>query len=535
MRMLKRSEQGVSFLELLLDERICWGTIIIDKELVRNVGGINHKLQAKQKYELLLRVAKESPVVFEEVQENDRGYIILQEDSPEKVDAFGWKTDAYVLGKYSTKLQESGYFKTAVSAVIAEAEQCGRAQETIAFLEEMMSHTKAFYHIDDATRPILVYKGDPICHNVLTVFAEQFGAALSRAGEHVIYFDFEKEEVNCVLRYMDQRFKAVVGVQSYLFSIKMLDEIHYLHEYIYGPKFNFIFDHPIWVKSHMGNQYPNYYLLTHDENYVSFAERYFQKKTFLFPPAGMAPQTDEERERIYDITFVGTYGDYMEQILWIHEQERPLRFLANKFLLKMRHNPGLTLEEAFSQTLCALGMELDDEAFVEKLYAVRRAVYCVMHNYRSRVIKTLLDSGLQVDVFGDSWYHCPLRVYPNLICHPDITVEESLTIWQQSKLSLNVMSWHKGGFTERMAGIMLAGAVLVTDDTSYLHGRYDEKDMIVYRLDCLEELPGQIAGVLLEEEKRRKMAENGRRKTEKEHTWDRRAGQFLELLEELSV
>ena len=56
-------------------------------------------------------------------------------------------------------------------------------------------------------------------------------------------------------------------------------------------------------------------------------------------------------------------------------------------------------------------------------------------------------------------------------------------IWQQSKLSLNIMSWHKAGFTERMANIMLAGAVLVTDDTRYLEGRYENgKDLVSFGL-----------------------------------------------------
>lgn len=41
--------------------------------------------------------------------------------------------------------------------------------------------------------------------------------------------------------------------------------------------------------------------------------------------------------------------------------------------------------------------------------------------------------------------------------HPNVTVVESLKIWKQPKLSLNVMLWHKGGYAERMANIVLAG------------------------------------------------------------------------------
>lgn len=546
MQILKRAAEGTPFLELLLDERWCRGTVLVEKEMLRIAGGINKRLHAKTKYELILRIAKEMPVVFEDVkpecgiteeelrqtiQISDTEYIVLEDDAQEVVYDFGWQTDCYIIGKYSSELTESGYFAAAAAGILEEAAAAGRYQQTAVYMESMIGHAPEFYGIDDVTRPILVYKGDTTCHNVLTVFAEQFGAALCRAGEHVIYFDVQKEELSCVQRYINQRFKAVIGMQSYLFSIKMLDKIHYLHEFIGGPKFDFIFDHPIWMKDHMGYTFQDYYILTHDSNYVSFASRYFHKKAMLLPPAGIKCGMEENLERIYDLTFVGNYGDYMEQVLLIHQMERPLRFLANRLLLQMRQNPDFTLEEAYKRTLEGYGLEWNDEMFVENLYKICNTQYCVMHYYRSKVIEMLLKGGIRVDVFGRSWYQCPLRKYPNLICHPDVTVEESLVIWQQSKLSLNVMSWHKGGFTERMAGIMLAGAVLVTDDTTYLRGQYDADDMIAFHLDRIYELPKQVMEMLASVEKREKMAKNGQRKTLQEHTWDKRAEQFLKLLE----
>lgn len=56
------------------------------------------------------------------------------------------------------------------------------------------------------TKPVLIYKGDDICHNVLTVFAEQFGAALEQEGKNVIYFDMGKEPIESVTRYVNQHF-----------------------------------------------------------------------------------------------------------------------------------------------------------------------------------------------------------------------------------------------------------------------------------------------------------------------------------------
>lgn len=530
-RILKQAPDGISFLELLLDENLCAGTIKIEKELAWQAGGINTRLKGKQKYELLLRVAKNMPITFLEEEENPAScYLTLEDDSTSAAD-FGWQTDCYVAGKYSNELRENGLFDAVLQSLLEEAVIAGRKQETYAFLEQMVGQTAAYWRLAEGSRPILIYKGDTICHNVLNIFAEQFGSALEHAGKKVIYFDCSKEPPNTLTQYMHQHFQAVIGVQTYLFSIKMKDEIHYLHEYIYGPKYNFIFDHPIWAKQHLLHQYPDFYVLTHDENYVAFTKKYFHRDALLFPPAGMISSATKPPERIYDVSFIGTYGNYLYELLLIYQMDRDKRFLANKFLLKMRQNPGLTSESAFEAALEERGMVLSDSEFLDTFYEMRRVIYCVMHYYRHRVLETILKSGIRLDVFGDSWENCPLRRYPNLICHPNVTVEESLDIYRQSKLSLNIMSWHKGGFTERMANIMLSGAVLVTDDTSYLRDRYNENDLLVFHLEELEKLPAQIKRLLSEDDLREHMAQNGMKKTQNAHTWEKRAQEFLKILQ----
>lgn len=532
MRILRKAEQGISFLDILLDETLCAGQIKMEKELVRTAGGVNHRLHAKRKYELILRIAAESPVVFEEPDEEGayEGLLLFEDDENETVEQYGWQTDCYVIAKYSRELRENRYFDAAILSIVKQAEQNGIESPVSRYLEKMMARSNEFFRIDEETSPILIYKGDPVCHNVLTTFAEQFGMALEHAGEYVIWFDLQKEDVTGILKFMNRRFKAVIGVQSYLFSVKLADEVHYVHESIYGPKYNFVFDHPIWMKQHFAHQYSDYYVLTLDPNYVNFTKKYFKKNAIFFPPAGMLEDDGNKEEKIYDFTFIGTMGNYLAIAAEIHKMNRTERFLANRFLLIMRQHPNLTLEAAFAQAAKHQKLTLDDTEFAEQLRKVCKTGYCVMHYYRYKVVETLLKEGIRLDVFGDSWIQSPLKKYPNLVCHPDVTVEESLKIWKQSKLSLNVMSWHKGGFTERMAGIMLAEAVLVTDDTTYLKGHYDENDMLIFQLDELQNLPNRVGRLLSNETKRQKMAENGRKKTLREHTWEKRAEQFLDIL-----
>lgn len=533
MRILKQGLGGNTFLELLMDETICQGELWIASNWIREAGGINDRLPAKRKYELVLRLAWNMPVEFEETEEEsvDKTGLIRLQDEPEENTKYGWKTDCYITAKYSEYLQKNNCFDIVLESILNEAEAALHYQQTVAFMEQMLGRTEAFFEIDDATRPILIYKGDEICHNVLTVFAEQFGTALEQAGEKVVYFDVGKEDISAITRFTGQRFKAIIGVQTYLFGIKMKDGKHYLHEYIYGPKYNFQFDHPIWGKNYLIPAIKDYHILTEDSNYVEFIQKYYKKDAVFFPPAGMRTEDTSNYTRKYDLTFVGTYGQYREELKLICRMERKNRFMANRFLLIMRKNPHLTAETAFLQMLQYYHLELKEKEFIELFYEMRRVIYCVTHYYREKVLYAILNSGLQLDVFGNSWQTSPLRDYPNLICHPDVTVEESLVVWKQSKISLNIMSWHKAGFTERMANIMLAGAVLVTDDTEYLKNRYDSNDMIVFQLETLEKLPKRIKDILANEEECCRVAENGQIKTRKEHVWDKRAGEFQKILE----
>lgn len=533
-KIVGQAEDGISFLDLLLDENLCSGELYLEKKMAVQVGGINSYLKAKQKYELLIRVAKVKPVrIIEAEPDEDREYLELRDDEGHQSVSYGWETDCYVVGRYSEELQKANLFNCVVETLLEEAAQADRKEKTIAFLEKMVGRGENYWHIAEGSQPIMIYKGEGICYNVLNVFAEQFGMALTNMGKQIIYFDSTVNEIDKLTEYMYCHFQAVIGVQTYLFSIKMKDEIHYLHEYIYGPKFNFIFDHPAWIYRHLQHHYSDFYVLTLDQNYVKFIERYYKIQSVFFPPAGMVSCNTEDLERIYDFTFIGTYGDYWEKVLAMHQMERSKRFMANHFLLMMRKNPDMTAEKALEETLEEYGMRLSDQEFLDLLYELRWVIYCVMNYYRDRVVRCILESGIQVDVFGDSWQQCPLASYSNLICHPSVTAEESIQVWKQSKLSLNVMSWHKGGFTERMANIMLSGAVLVTDKTTYLDGRYDEEDLVTFDLSEYEKLPSKIKALLKDREYMGKIARNGKNKTEKTATWEIRAKQLMLLLKEI--
>ena len=112
----------------------------------------------------------------------------------------------------------------------------------------------------ESSLPVLIYYGVTYCYNILNDILAQFGAAFRRKGMRVIYYDEQKGDVAGLSRYFGRRFKAVIGVQSYLFSVR-LQSGEYIHDNILGPKFNIVLDHPVWLHSQLMNVPEDYYVL----------------------------------------------------------------------------------------------------------------------------------------------------------------------------------------------------------------------------------------------------------------------------------
>ena len=368
------------FFEILYDERLAEDSFWIPKFMFREVGGFNSRIKAKRLYELLLRLAEHYALEITECpkeHEFSEDYILLEE----KGDASLWegiRTDGYIISRYKDKLLENGCFNEVVEGFLFGAEEGNLTEEAAELLEKMIRREKEFYDIDDAVRPILIYKGADVCYNILNIFAEQFGRALERAGAKVEYFDPEKEDIHLMTKYIGKHYRAIIGWQTYMFSITLRDEKTYLHDVIYAPKYNFIFDHPVWEKSVLINSPKTLSVLTHDSYYVEFCKRYYGKNAYLFPPAGDFPEIKEERKQ-YDISFVGSYGDYWAEMLLIHKMDRETRFLANHFLRELRKHPDQTADETFRQVLYKRNGTYTDKEYLEKFFQCRRVIYCVMH------------------------------------------------------------------------------------------------------------------------------------------------------------
>ncbi|MBQ1597642.1 MAG: glycosyltransferase family 1 protein, partial [Lachnospiraceae bacterium] len=107
----------------------------------------------------------------------------------------------------------------------------------------------------------------------------------------------------------------------------------------------------------------------------------------------------------------------------------------------------------------------------------------------------------------------------------------------QSKLSLNIMSWHKDSMTERVANMMINRCLVVSDESGYLVERYggEEPDMLLFDLEKIRELPGQIRYYLEHDNKRRATIERAYQKAIQNETWEKRTGEIVKAIKNSCV
>ena len=463
-----------------------------------------------------------------------------------------YEEGCYLLSLHAKERMEQGTFENETERLLCITKELGRERSGIFLMEEMLQKKECFTRRLEKDSPFLILGGDATCYDVLNGFALAVADCLRKKGKEVVWYDLAKSGPEGLLDLQGQTYRAIVGFQTWLFSVKRQDGQN-VFDLIHGPKYHFIFDHPLWMKEHLENAPKRYYVLTHGEDYLAFVKKYFKEEVtdcFLLPPAGMqreALESTDEGAQIQsqnhigvglaqeqlDITFIGTWYDYRERLQYIYNTKGRERYLANRFLLMMKKNPNLTAEAAFTQALDWYGIKVDEKTYKALLFEMKQVVFAIMTYYREKVIKTILESGLSVHVYGDSWKHSPLAKNENLICHPQVSLAESLEVWERSKISLNIMSWHKGGFTERIANMLLAGTLAVSDKSDYLTEHFtDEKDMLLFDLTELEKLPDKLKHYLTNEKEREKIAENGKRKALCEHTWEKRTEELLEIIEE---
>ncbi len=379
-------------------------------------------------------------------------------------------------------------------------------------------------------RKIILFSGGI---ETLSFFSKQLANSFQKMGYETFLFDLDDEEtsIKSLVWFYEQNetmmisfnFNGIRGEDVFIDKNgdRFWDELNI-------PVINIIVDHPYYYHELIGQVPSNYYQICIDKYHKKYMERFYPhiKMGPFMPLAGTKYYAENKsiKDRKYDVVFVGNYTKpetFNKEIYRLNDDYAQFYLSIIDELLD---NPDVPMEEVFERHCKEEMGDLSDDDLALCMANMIFIDLYVRYVMRGRVIATLADAGIRVDVFGIGFEHIECKHPENIIKHGSLDSKGCLEVQANAKISLNVMPWFKDGAHDRIFNGMINGSVSLTDDSIFLKNEFESKENIVfYRLIDIEALSVVVKELLNDEVQMQRIADAGYEKAKKEHIWDVRA------------
>lgn len=296
----------------------------------------------------------------------------------------------------------------------------------------------------------------------------------------------------------------------------------------------YLCDHPAFHRERLMCLDETAVVFTCDAFYAEYVkEFYFNIKHVAFIPLGGSyfKKYIPYHKRKYEVVFTGTYRnpqDVYKETLSVFQEES--KDIAKEVMKSLVENPNQRLDMSLLHVLEERRKVVSKDGFNRICQILSGAEHYARNYYRDKVICTLLEAGIKVHVFGEGWEDIRNDCRNNLIIEKGDSYIAQKAV-ADAKVSINIMPWFKGGFQERIATAMLSGTVAVTDGSSYIDENFEDgRELALYSLECLEELPGKIKWLLEYQESAEQIALRGKERAGQEMTWQHRTFEMIHVI-----
>lgn len=368
-------------------------------------------------------------------------------------------------------------------------------------------------------------------YDALGYYMLELGSAFERMGYTVEYIDGRKAGYEELLyeRTSGNEYLAIVACNAILTGYDKLVQKNSIFCCL-------MFDHPVHLYERIEIADERVLIIHCDLKSAEYIARYCPNVGSV----GFVPLSGKYVEDIvpygdrkYDIVFTGSNIDSNKIYgTFAGAASASDIIVANEMIDIMKSNVSLTMQEALGIFLEKRGIVINDREF-HQIMGQMRAVEAYMRAWiREQVIRSIVDSGYKLHVFGGNWENFECR-HPENIIRMEGYGDTSLKAVANAKISLNVMPWFRGGFQERIASAMLCGSVALTDTSTYIEENFtDGEDIAIYDAGNIETIPARIADILDNTQKGERIAKAGYAKAHMYHTWYNRAKEIAENIEE---
>lgn len=308
---------------------------------------------------------------------------------------------------------------------------------------------------------------------------------------------------------------------------------HYVNiwEHYQIPYINILMDHPFHYEKPLRRAPETAIVLCTDRNHVKYIRRFYKniRQTDFLPHAGVELGAKHKplAERGIDVLYAGalpiyTVANMIPDLTAIRELDA--QRMAGEVLQELAKHPEKTTEQAIEEYLQANSISLSDDALQKLVVKMRFLDSYAVSFFREQAVRILVESGIRVTAYGTGWNQCDWSDNSNLIYGGKVLAPQILPLMNDAKIVLNTMTWFKAGAHDRVFNGMLAGAAVVTDDSTYMRREFtDGKELVMFSLKDLTALPERVCDLFGHMERTQQMADCGYLSAKENHTWKSRA------------
>lgn len=167
--------------------------------------------------------------------------------------------------------------------------------------------------------------------------------------------------------------------------------------------------------------------------------------------------------------------------------------MAQVVLSELVHHPDRTTEDVIEEYLKYKRNDISEQRIHEIIVQMRFIDSYATSFFREQAVRILVENGIRVTAYGTGWDQCEWSDNPYLVYGGKVLAPEILPLMNDSKIVLNTMTWFKAGAHDRIFNGMLAGAAVVTDDSTYLRREFtDGKELVMFSRNEIRTLPDRV-------------------------------------------
>lgn len=386
-------------------------------------------------------------------------------------------------------------------------------------------------------KKILVVEGNS-AYNVLRRAADEVSKGFEACGYQVDIVDLEAEvAATKLLEHLEKREEY-----EFYFSIQAIgwnEELGRLPQLCEFPRVGWIVDDPAYhICRLMGSTGKKaHVLMVRDSHVRQIRAEYpkFASVQALYHGGFYVGRGEEYIKRDIDVFFSGTYTPLTESEQHIKEMEGVFGVIADQVKDRIvGKNLASDWRKALGDYLKEIAFEVSEDELIAMSQIMTPLDQYQRDYMREKIIESLLTNGIKVSVVGAGWdkYAGAGRENLEILSDTGVDIDDAIALMQRSKIVLNNTNI-LDGMHERIFTAMLAGAVCVTNEYELLNDFLEnEKELVTFPLNELEELPGIVKNLLECPDKAQAIAEAGYNVALEKHTWQRRGEQIVKWMED---